>query len=315
MHQLYRHTHTISTPFSPRPASGSHKFHAHTAPANQSTNDTVHTHTPQIPHPYCPTNAQQRKHPTATHATPGPPTLTTLTPTHRRCRSTDVDAAPVGSQLDRPDRQDQSTHSQLNRPGTRQTKYRFRPDQIRHQTGRVQDQTRPNQTGQDQFTRSQLNRQAPDRIRLNQTRQTRLGQNRIRPDYTKSDQIGPNQTESVHPLAIRQVRHRIRLNQTKTCQTRQDQIRYQASRNLTGRVPDRSVIGQAKYRIRPNQTKPDQTKSGQSRILTPHPTRPAGRSLQIFLLNQTANQSESASMPSQSLQAPACWQADCWPKV
>ena len=69
MYQLYRHTHTISTPFSPRPASGSHKFRANPAHTNQSTNDTAHTlhkhHTPQIPQPYTTTNS--------THAPVQPP--------------------------------------------------------------------------------------------------------------------------------------------------------------------------------------------------------------------------------------------------
>ena len=68
-----RQPYTAPTLILPRPASGLHTSprqsshhkpihqrhgptdtRAHTAPTNQSTNDTV----PQIPHPYCPTNAQ-----------------------------------------------------------------------------------------------------------------------------------------------------------------------------------------------------------------------------------------------------------------
>ena len=113
-----------------------HQRHRSTPTDTTHTTNSTPTHTTNstsIQPPQTPTTIQPPQ--TAmqspqTHATPGPPTLTTLTPTHRRCRSTNVDAAPVGSQLDRPGtRQDQSTHSQLNRPGTRQD--RIEPDQNR----------------------------------------------------------------------------------------------------------------------------------------------------------------------------------------
>ena len=137
MHQPYRHTHTISTPFLSRPASGIHKYtrpynphkpihqrpqthahtrtnthhryHIHTAPQTHNS----HTHTASTP------TQPPQKH-TPTRRSPGPPTLTlTLTPmTYRRCCSTDALAGRMQSQprtspqLDRPGRQDQAIQNQ-----------------------------------------------------------------------------------------------------------------------------------------------------------------------------------------------------------
>ena len=174
MHQLYRHTHTISTPFSPRPAFPvpqiSTPIPPH-KPIHQRLQTHKHTDTTPIqphkhtaPQTHSPTNTQPHKHtapqtPTPTRRRP-PPTLTT----HREAMPyPDVDAQPASYsgpsrpdslQAFRPDTPsqplfvpylaigqarhragcalshtpDQATHSELNRPGTRQAKYRIRPN-------------------------------------------------------------------------------------------------------------------------------------------------------------------------------------------
>ena len=139
MHQLYRHTHTISTPFSPRPASGFHTFprpHSHT---NQSTNDTVpqthatdtHTTTNYRYHnhtaPQTPTTIRRHPHDA------GPPTLST----HREAMPyPDVVAAPT-LQSQPPSG---SVHSQSDRHQADHfvpqdwPNQVIRPDQATHQT-------------------------------------------------------------------------------------------------------------------------------------------------------------------------------------
>ena len=154
MHQLYRHTHTISTPFSPRPASSSHKLSANPAPTNQSTND--HNHTPQI-HTQTHTQIPQPYSPTKTHNHTQTPTrrqapTTTLT-THREAMPyPDVDAQPASSGLTvRPSgRTRRRSTDAVAEPAIGQARHQagcalsHTPDQAtrRNSTGHVQDQAR-----------------------------------------------------------------------------------------------------------------------------------------------------------------------------
>ena len=173
MHQLYRHTYTISTPFSPRPASGFHTFRAHTAtqtnpqrhrPPNLHAHTThkpihqrpqphryTHKHTPQIPRPYSPTDAHRhprdagpRRRCRRTAKRCHTPTLTFSPPqaglqSGLQAGHADVVAAPMQSQprtspqLDRPDRQDQT---KPNRTGSGHS---------RNWTGQVSDKNRLDQ--------------------------------------------------------------------------------------------------------------------------------------------------------------------------
>ena len=123
--------HHIDPVFTETSVSGSTNTHTHTTHTNQSTNDTAHTL-----HKYHTHTA-----PTNTHTTPPrPPTLTlptqtqTLTPSHREVMPyTDVVAAPMQSQSDRPDRQDQATAAigqarQTGSDWTRPDQKQARPD-------------------------------------------------------------------------------------------------------------------------------------------------------------------------------------------
>ena len=152
-----------------------------------------------------------------------------------------------------------------------------------------------------------------------------------------------HQTGSGHALEIEQAKYRIRLDQTRPDQasnrprTRQaryrtgqvqdqtgpDQTRLNQTRtgtNSTGQAPDRPNTGSGQ--IRSDQTKPDQTKSDQTRPVQDIDTAFAGTSRPVSANFSARPDSRlirdamrSAPMPSQSLQVPACWQADCWPKV
>ena len=156
MHQLI-HCHTLLQPFSKiflfriyvpttyTPAmldfdldetsvSGFHKHTRQTAPANQSTNDTVHTlqishthstNTTTIQPPQTHT-APQTHNDTNAHSTPARPPTQTLTPSHREAMPyPDVDAQPASSGLTvRPSGRTRrspvrSSTSQSDRPGRR----------------------------------------------------------------------------------------------------------------------------------------------------------------------------------------------------
>ena len=140
MHQLYRHTHTISTPFSPRPASGLHRYTRQSShrkpihqrhrptdtraqPATQTNPPTTlphRYHTPQIPQPY-----SLHKHHTTIHTHHN----RTAPQTHAtQARPTDADVvdAPTLSQ-----------HRRRRSSAIGQARRRIRP----HKTG--QDQARP----------------------------------------------------------------------------------------------------------------------------------------------------------------------------
>ena len=82
MHQLYRHTHTISTPFSTRPASG-----FHTSPRQSSHRKPIHQR--HCPHPQPHTRHEFRAH-TAPHTTTQPP----QTPTPIQPPQTHAHTAP-----------------------------------------------------------------------------------------------------------------------------------------------------------------------------------------------------------------------------
>ena len=112
-------THSADVDFDETSVPVSTHLRANPAPANQSTNDTVHTHHRYHKH----TTIQPHKHPQPyadTHTTQPrpPPTLTT----HREAMPyLDVDAVAA-----------------------------FAIGQARHRTGQVQDQTGSDQTGSDQ---------------------------------------------------------------------------------------------------------------------------------------------------------------------
>ena len=193
MHQPY----TAPTLTSTRPATGLHtspRQSSHHKPIHQRHSPHTQTPRPYTLHKYHNHTAPHTTRHTAstntqTHSTQGRPDVDavdaldvdavaqTFSPPQAGLQSGlqagHAVAAPMHSQLtaspqlDRPDRQDQAiqnqtgqdqaTHSQLNRPGTRQATYRIRPDQIRP------SQTRPNQT------RSDI-RQAAYRTRRNRNR-------------------------------------------------------------------------------------------------------------------------------------------------
>ena len=99
-HQFTHISAPIQPPQTNPPTTQSHRYtrqYSHTKPIHQRPQTHTHTRTPQIPRPYGPTNAQQpQTHcPTDTNTTQNrPPTLTTLTPSHREAMPyPDVDAA------------------------------------------------------------------------------------------------------------------------------------------------------------------------------------------------------------------------------
>ena len=129
--------------------------------------------------------------------------------------------------------------------------------------------------------------QAPDRIRLNQTRQDQAIQNQTGQDQAAHSQL--------NRPGIRQAIYRTRLDQIR--QARLDQVR-----------PDRTRPDQVSDRPR---TEPDRIRSGQAKPLALHSTRPAGRPPQIFPPNLTAHYSAMRVVQAPSLaltlfDVPAC---------
>ena len=130
--------------------------------------------------------------------------------------------------------------------------------------------------------------QAPDRIRLNQTRQDQAIQNQTGQDQAAHSQL--------NRPGIRQAIYRTRLDQIR--QARLDQVR-----------PDRTRPDQVSDRPR---TEPDRIRSGQAKPLALHSTRPAGRPPQIFPPNLTAHYSAMRVVQAPSLaltlfDVPACF--------
>ena len=162
MYQPYRHTHAISTSFSPRPASGLHRLHANPATANQSTNDTVQ-HTPQ---PYT-------RHKFRAHTAPQTHSLHRHTQTHATQAPADVDDAP-------------DADVDADAPTLTQHRCRRSPLPVRNRTGQASGRIRLNQTRQDQATRQQLDRPG-----------IRQAACRIRPYKTKPDRIRPGQARTL----------------------------------------------------------------------------------------------------------------------
>ena len=100
---------------------------AHTAPANQSTNDHRHTlPIPQIPHPRCPTNTHPQ---TDTRRSLGPPTLTTHSTPSRRSGPfrTPVIRPATSPYFDRPRPHDSTGRVPVIQPVTPLTSFSTRP--------------------------------------------------------------------------------------------------------------------------------------------------------------------------------------------
>ena len=128
---------------------------AHPASTNQSTNDTAHTHTPQIP-PY--TLHKYHNHTASTntyslHKHPQTPTRRSHGPRRCRCNSTStliagrMQSQPrTGPQFDRPDRQDQTRQSQTRLDQVRPD--RIIPDQVSDRPSTVSNQTGSGHTRQ-----------------------------------------------------------------------------------------------------------------------------------------------------------------------